>query len=180
MNISKLKSIGTMLVAAVVVLVLAGQVSAGNGGSAANKLEGAWIAKVQGAPLQWSYVLSPNASGRVASLHGSIDLGGASPIAADSSSPLIGEVVMTGPNSGKFTSLWYGISKTPVPHIVYIGMNNGVILFVDPYNVVGTSNIVFYLPTADADGDGIPDPDAVPIAPPTTLQTIDTRLSLPR
>ena len=98
---------------------------------------------------------------------------------ADTSSPLIGEVVMTGPNSGKFTSLWYGINQTPVPHIVYIGMNNGEILFLDPGHVMGTSNIVFYLPSADADGDGIPDPDAVPLAPAITLHTIDTRLSLP-
>jgi hypothetical protein len=179
MNINGFKTVGTTLVAAAAVLFFAGQASAANVGSAANKLEGAWIAKVQEVPLQWSYVLAPDASGRAAALHGSIDVGGASPIAADDSSPLIGEVVMTGPSSGKFTSLWYGVSNTPGPHVVYIGMNNGTILFLDPGHVLGTSNIVFYLPSADADNDGIPDPDAVPLAPPITLHTIDTRLSLP-
>ena len=180
MNISRSKGVGTTLTLAAAVFVLSAQVSVANDGSAANKLEGAWIAKVEGAPLQWSYVLSPNASGRVASIHGSIDVGIAGPIHADNSSPLIGEVVMTGPNSGKFTSLWYGISNTPAPHIVYIGMNNGEVLFLDPGHVRGKSNIVFYLPSADADGDGIPDPDAVPLAPPFTVNTDDTRLSLPQ
>jgi hypothetical protein len=182
MNIRKSKLVGTTLVAAAAVFVLTAQSSIAAGGSAANKLEGAWIAKVQGAgaPVQWSYVLSPDASGRSASIHGSIDVGGVSPLPADRSSPLIGEVVMTGPNTGKFTSMWYGISETPAPHIVYIGMNNGDIVFVDPAHVIGTSNIVFYLPSADANGDGIPDSNAVPLAPPTTLETIDTRLPPPQ
>lgn len=180
MNISNAKAIGTMLAAAAALFVLTGEAGLANGGAASVKLQGAWIAKVQEAPLQWSYVLSPEPSGRVASIHGSIDIGGASPIEADHTTPLIGEVALTGPDSGKFTSLWYGISDTPTRHIVYIGMNSGDIAFVDPGHVMGTSNIVFYLPSADADGDGIPDQDAVPLAPPTTLHTLDTRLSLPR
>ena len=180
MNISKAKVIGTTLAAAAAVFVPTGEAGLANGGPASNKLQGAWIAKVQEAPLQWSYVLSSDASGRTASIHGSIDIGGVSPVSADRSTPLIGEVVLTGPDSGKFTSLWYGISDTPTPHVAYIGMNNGDISFVDPAHVMGTSNIVFYLPSADADGDGIPDQDAVPLAPPTTLHTLDTRLSLAR
>ena len=85
---------------------------------------------------------------------------------------------MTGPASAKFTSLWYGITQTPTPHVVYIGMNNGTIDFVDPTHAKGTSNIVFYLPSADADGDGIPDADAEPLAEAITLHTVDTRLTL--
>ena len=180
MRIRKSKLVGTTLVAAAAVFVVPGPSSLAAGNSAANKLEGAWIAKVEGTPLQWSYVLSPDASGRSASIHGSIEVGGASPVGADHSSPLIGEAVMTGPNTAKFTSLWYGISETPAPHVVYIGMNNGDVVFVDPRHVMGTSNLVFYDPSADADGDGIPDPGAVPLAPPTTVETIDTRLPPPQ
>jgi hypothetical protein len=59
-------------------------------------------------------------------------------------------------------------------------MNNGEVVFLDPSHVAGTSNIVFYDPSADADGDGIPDPKAVPLAGPTTVETIDTRLPPPQ
>ena len=45
-----------------------GIASTGGGGSA-YKLEGAWIAKVDGSTGQWSYVLSPDSSGRRASGH---------------------------------------------------------------------------------------------------------------
>jgi hypothetical protein len=101
----------------------------------ANKLEGAWVSKVQEAPLQWSFVLVPDASGRRASLHGSIDVGLLTFGPDVTTTPLIGELVMTGPATAKFTSVWYGRMPAAGPlnaSIVYIGMNQGEVRFTGP------------------------------------------------
>ncbi len=154
-----------------------------NDNKGAVKLEGAWIAKVQGAPAQWSYVVSPDSSGRRAAFHGSIDVGFLTPFGDDSTSPFIGEVVMTGHDTARFNSVWYGLKKTPsgpivTTQVVYIGMNSGEIKYVGQGEAVGTSNLAFYLPGADADGDGFPDPGQMPVAS-RTVTTIDTRLPAP-
>jgi len=176
---SRPRVVGTVLAAAAAVLFAAAPAVAVNDGSGAFKLEGAWIAKVPGAPFQWSYVLSPDASGRRASLHGSVDIGFVSPIPADQGTPLIGEGVMTGRDTAKFNSMWYGISNSPAPHVAYIGVSIGEIMFVDQGKVVVTHHFYFYLPSADADGDGIPDPGAVPVIPPVVVVSIDTRVPSP-
>ena len=127
---------------------------------AAAKLEGAWIAKVvevEGQPIappgQWTYVLSPDPSGRRAAGHGTIDVGLYTPPLdqmADEVSPLLIDLVMTGPNSGTFNSVWYGIKKgvTSVgttAEIIYIGVNHGEINLVEPGRSENTHNIEFYL-----------------------------------
>src|SRR5512146_1482783 len=56
-------------------LVASGAALADKVGSGAFKLEGAWIARVVGTNGQWSYVVSPDNSGRHATAHGSIDVG---------------------------------------------------------------------------------------------------------
>ena len=38
------------------------------------KLEGAWVAKVVGMPLQWTYTLSPDPSGRRAAMYGTVQV----------------------------------------------------------------------------------------------------------
>jgi hypothetical protein len=76
------------------------------------KLEGAWVAKVVGIPAQWSYVLVPDSSGRYAALEGSLDIGfSLGPLfpPSDKTSLLMANLVMTGPKTGKFNSVWYGI-----------------------------------------------------------------------
>ena len=86
-----------------------------SGQTGAVKLEGAWIAKVTAMdgvppstplPFQWSYVLAPSPSGRSASIHGSVDVAFPESIASDSHSPIIGEMVQTGPNTVVYTSIW--------------------------------------------------------------------------
>jgi hypothetical protein len=121
MLISKLKIFTIALAAAAVGLLAVTQVGAANNGVGAVKLEGAWVAKVQGAPAQWSYVLSPDASGRRAAFHGSIDVGLGGGIPHDRESPLLGEMVMTGPDTAKVVGVWYGISNTL--GVVYIGVS---------------------------------------------------------
>jgi len=182
MTNTKRKLIVAALVASAVGALPAAQAAAAGPDLGANKLEGAWVSKVQEVPLQWSFVLVPDASGRRASLHGSIDVGLAGFGSSVTTTPLLGELVMSGPASAKFTSVWYGrvpaagqISAT----IVYIGMNRGEVKFTGPGKGVSTNHIAYYHPSSDADGDGYPDAGATPIAGPLEFTSIDTRLPSP-
>ncbi len=159
----------------------ASQLSAAGASWGANKLEGAWVARVVGVPMQWSYVLIPGASERQASMHGSIDVGLSTFPGAVGNSPLIGEVVMTGPRTAKFRSVWYVLGPGGgglTASILAIGTNNGEIAFEGPGKASGTHHLAFYPPSSDADGDGYPDPGAVPIPLPlpAELYSSDTRL----
>jgi len=46
--------------------------------------------------------------------------------------------------------------------LVYIGVNQGTLNFVSPDKIEGTHTIEYYALSADGDGDGLPDPGAVP------------------
>jgi len=201
MGISTFKVIATATVAVAASLLLVTPVDAGKKvataknvmvqAPAAAKLEGAWIAKVVGAegipqapPGMWTYVLAPEPSGRHAAGHGSIDIGfyvpGVSDL-ADETSPLLIDIVMTGPDTGQFNSVWYGLKKGPTSvgttgEIVYIGVNHGTMKFVAPGKSEGTHNIEFFWPESDTDNDGLPDPGATPIAPATVVYSVDSRL----
>lgn len=148
------------------------------------KLEpGVWVAKVRGTPAQWSYVVSADPSGRHAAAYGTVDVGFYSALdtMVDETSPLLIDVVMTGPDTATFNSVWYGIRKVPGPivsaEIVYIGVNRGILKFVAPGKAEGTHTISYYWADTDGDGDGFPDPGSEPIQPePTVVQTLDTRL----
>jgi hypothetical protein len=150
------------------------------------KLEGAWVAKVVGIPAQWSYVLVPDSSGRYAALEGSLDIGfSLGPLfpPSDKTSLLMANLVMTGPKTGKFNSVWYGIRSLPSPspvagEVLWIGTSTGTFTVVAPGKIEALHNFAFYAPSADGDGDGFPDPDAVPVYM-TQLSTVDTRLPLP-
>jgi hypothetical protein len=153
------------LVAGAVIGLPSAQAAAAEARMGANKLEGAWVSKVQEAPLQWSFVLVPDASGRRASLHGSIDVGLQNFGPGVTTTPLIGELVMTGPASARFLSVWYGRMDSPGPlnaSIVYIGVNRGEIKFTGPGKGLTTHQITYYWPLSDADGDGYPDAGATP------------------
>lgn len=136
-----------------------------------SKLEGAWIAKVPGMPLQWSYTLAPDPSGRTAAMYGSIQVHIPPAIAPpdypfadmEYNSDMVGQLVMTGPNEGKFTAVWYGMKKGfPFNEIVYIGVNSGHVKFAGPGKSEVTHALAFYAPGTDADGDGLPDPGQAP------------------
>ncbi len=150
------------------------------------KLEGAWIGKVPGYPIMWSYAVSPDPSGRTASMSGSVQVPlqpsllkpGVFPD-LEYISPMVGSVRMTGPNTFEATAVWYGMKKGfPFNQVVFIGLNNAQAVFLDSGQMIMTNNLAFYDPTADADGDGLPDPGATPALalPPAT--TVETRLPL--
>ena len=172
---------------AVVVAALVLLTGAPAAGQGAAKLEGTWVARVvefDGAaspwPFQWSYVLTPDNSGRAAAIYGNVDIGfpPTPPLVADAHSPLLGRAVTTGPGTHAFDSYWYGIKKDVLPGldgVLYIGRAWGEGRVVAAGKVETTHHFEIYLPAADADGDGLPDPGAVPVKTFTVL-TIDTRV----
>lgn len=187
MTLHRLKIAMAAMVAVSVCLLLAAPAAMADKGSGAYKLEGTWIAKVVGVPAQWSYVLVPGPSGRRASVAGSIDAGfsiGGLFGPSDRVSMLMANLVMTGPDRGVFNSVWYGLKELPETspvseEVVWIGTSQGTFTFIAPGKISAVHNFAFYWPSADADGDGLPDSDAMP-AYETQLLTVDTRLMPPR
>ena len=150
------------------------------------KLEGAWVAKVPGTPIMWNYALSPDPSGRSAAMFGEIQVPIGPSIIVPGLFPdleyystMVGEIKMTGPDTCEFSSVWYGMKKGfPFNQVVFIGMNNGQARFIEPGRALGTNHLAFYAPSADADGDGLPDPGQAPVLclPPSV--SIGTRLPM--
>ena len=134
----------------VVGLLLAGPAIAGPPASNALKLGGAWVASIVGTPAQWSYTVAPDPSGRRGTGYGTINVGLYVPglsEQADVVSPFVLDLVMSGRNTVKFNSVWYGLRKLPpgtavtTTEVVYIGINWGELTFVAPGRAEGTHNI---------------------------------------
>ena len=162
------------------------------------KLEGAWVAKMPGTPFQWNYVLTPTEpDGQRATLWGTFTIpipgfvyGLPTQYQPEELSVISGEVVMTGRNEAKGTVIWWGLKNTvpgdpayPFKQVVHIGVNSFTISFTAPGKAQVTHHMKFYAPSADANGDGLPDPGQKPVfpVPPTTsidVTSIDTCTSL--
>jgi len=159
------------------------------------KLEGAWVARVIGFPGLWSYVISSDPSGRTASGHGSVEVEfDANAVCnmyefpvefepSDFGSPLLISIVKTGPTTGSYYSIFYGLRNLVPPspiktEIVSIGVATGELEFVAPGKMHGTHYFALYKPEADADGDGFPDEGVMPDCM-FPLTTVDTRLPTP-
>lgn len=181
----KSRLILTALAAASALLVGVSNAAA-DGVPGAQKLEGAWIAKVPGTEAQWSYVIAADPSGRRAVGHGSVEVGFsveaiAGPI--DRGSPLLITYEMTGPETGVFSSIWYDIRDLAAPsaytaEVVLIGVSKGTFVSVAPNKNVVQHNFEFCLPAQDGDGDGLPDAGQSPVYS-MQVTSIDTRLPSP-
>jgi hypothetical protein len=158
------------------------QAARSDNGPQSCKVEGSWVGKVTGTPVTWSYALMPDPSGRTAAMAGSVQVPlGPSVVVPglfpdlDYYSPMVGQVRMTGPDTMEGTALGYGMKKGfPFNQIVCIWVNNVQSRFVETGKIVATNHLAFYAPSADADGDGIPDPNAVPalcLPPSISLET---------
>jgi len=186
---------GAVLGTISVCLLLASPMAMADKAAGAHKLEGAWVAKVQGPlPGQWSYVLAPDASGRRAAGHGSVDLGfnpdyvfGCEFGEMDyADSPILISLEMTGPDTAIGYSVWYAI-KTLSPgaaEIVFIGEVRSDITFIAPGKSQSLHYFYFYSEDKDVDPkDGFPDvgaePDCSWVARGIVIPTIDTRLPAP-
>jgi hypothetical protein len=162
-------------------------------GPQAFKLEGAWIAKVVGTPAQWSYVISADPSGRRAAGHGSIDVGfneglfGCSLTPPDSTSPILINVVMTGPDTAAGYSIWYGLRKVVGPFeavVVYLGVVRSELKFVAPDQIEAKHYFAYYVPGENGfeptDYNPFPGDDATPVCGSSEpVYTVDTRVPAP-
>jgi len=159
-------------------------------GKGVYKLNGAWVAKVNGMPGQWSYVISADPSGKSASGHGSVDVG-FNPNAicgplfepTDSESPILVNMIMTGSDTVSYYAIWYGLKDLDPTglvsnEIVLIGVVTGELKFVAPGKSHGSHNFALYDPTADADGDGFPDEGSTAQCM-FPMTTVDTRMPMP-
>lgn len=157
------------------------------------KLEGTWVAKLPGTPCQWNYVITPTeSSGRSASLWGTftIPIPGAlvglpAQYQTDDLSVFSGEIILTGRNEARGTATWWGLQKTvpgdpgyPFKQVVYIGVGSFTVSFPAPGKSLVTHQMKFYAPTADADGDGLPDPGQQPVFVAPEITSTDTCTSL--
>ena len=147
------------------------------------KLEGSWVAMDQIG--EWMYSFSPSdPGGREAAFQGTIHvvdptLGGLIPD-AQYVTGFIGHAVVTGPEEAVFTTLQYVMKQAgPVPEKVAIIIGSGTAKQIAPNRVEANHRLALYLPSQDADGDGLPDMGQEPLicVPHTSM---DTRLPLLR
>jgi hypothetical protein len=188
MFFSRRKLIMAAVAVAAAAIVLATQIGASNTGQGAFKLEGAWVARVtsmNGQPFpavaQWSYVFCPDASGRSAAIHGSIDVsfGPSQPSNIGFNTPLIGEIIQTGPDTAAFNAYWYNVRQGgpgQLNQVVSIGRVWGEARLVSEDKAEVSDHFEIYLPSADADGDGFPEGSPVQSF---IVTTIDTRIPPP-
>ena len=168
------------------ILVLCTQVGAFGNNSRSYKLEGAWIARVTSLsfmldisplPFQWSYIIAPNPSGRTAALHGTVDVSFPhNPLLppSDYHSPLIAEIVMTGPDTAEFDSYWHYIAiGDPFDEVTKIGRSHGEIRFLSPRKLEVTHHFEIYSPGPDFDEDPF---SLGALLFEFTATTVDTRL----
>lgn len=178
-----------VLTSASVCLLLASPMAMADKGAGAEKLEGAWVAKVIGAPGQWSYVAIPDSSGRRASGHGSVDIGfdpndlGCALELGDRESPILVSMEMTSPETASAYSIWYALkdSESGATQIAFIGEVRSEFEFLAPGTRRGTHYFAFYLPGQDVEPeDGLPDQGETPTCSfAFPIYTLDTRLPAP-
>jgi hypothetical protein len=178
-----LKILATSFAVVAAACMLTAPATAGDVVTGAGKIEpGVWIARVVEAPGQWSYVVTSDPSGRRGAAYGTVDVGlytaGLDDL-TDRTSPLLIDLVVSKRGVVQFNSVWYGLKKVSngvtTAEIIYIGMNHGTITYVGPNKATGVHNIEYYLPTQDANHDGLPDPGQQPIGG-ATVHTTETRL----
>jgi hypothetical protein len=178
------KNIALTILAAVggILLILSQTAWTDQHGSSA-KLEGAWVARLPGTPFQWNYVMNPTEpSGQRATLWGSftIPIPGAlvglpTQYQTQDLSVISGEAVMTGRNEAKGKVIWWGLKDTVagIKQVVYIGVDSVTISFAAPGKAQVSHHMKFYDPSADADGDGLPDPGQQPVFPVPSGTSVD-------
>ena len=132
------------------------------------QLGGGWIGGGGGSVWNALYIpLDP--AGQKAALrvneisYGADTAGFLTAFGADALTEYVGEAQMISRNTWKWSMVCYGVKQGNPPEIRGIAVYTGTGTFtgVNSYDVNGSNAI--YLPTADADGDGLPDPGATPV-----------------
>ena len=83
---------------------------------------------------------------------------------ADTITEFVGQVAMIDNDTAQGTIAGYLLKQGVPPEVKGIWCFEGVLKFTGPnsYNAIGINK--FFLPSADANGDGLPDPGATPVA----------------
>ncbi len=98
---------------------------------------------------------------------------------ADTLSESTGEAEMTGRNTAKWTLVAYGQAQGNPPQIRAICVSAGTLQFTGPNSLGILYTLKVYAATADADGDGFPDPDTLPAVTIPGLTATAKRVPVP-
>jgi hypothetical protein len=151
------------------------QGTAHNQGQGHYKVGGGWVGRASvgdTALASWTATQAPlnpqatKAAVRVKFTSYGADLAGlAAAFGADSWSDLVGEDVMINGDTAQWTLVGYAQARGPNNdlQIGAIAVAFGTFQFVDPDHAVLNTTLTVYPASADADGDGMPDPGATPV-----------------
>jgi hypothetical protein len=182
----------TILAAAAATLLIISQAAWSDQDRNSAKLDGTWVARVPGMPAQWNYVLTPaESSGRRASVYGIFTVpipgflyGLPEEYEPEQPSAFWGYVALTGRNEAEGKAIWWG-TKSAVPgnpaypfkQVVHIGVDSFTVSFTAQGKTQVTHRMEFYDPSADADGDGLPDSGQAPVFSAPSIISLDTSLT---
>ena len=148
-----------------VIAAVAASIAWSNPSEGRIKLEGAWIGETAGGGVQRLLLTySPlDPSGQSAAFHNQMvwtpEALAGSGIQAVSDE--VGETVVTGNNTVKYTGYWYGLVGG---RITLIFEDNATATFDSPTQFTATHTISVYVSAiADLDKDGFPDPGSTPV-----------------
>ncbi|MBI3851066.1 MAG: hypothetical protein HY298_12435 [Verrucomicrobia bacterium] len=146
------------------------------------QLGGSWIGK--GAGSVWTAVhapLDPEAQTMAGHVnfqsYGPDTAGLIAAFGGDRMSEFVGETKMINRDTAKWTLVGYVQAGQNPPQIVAIIIGHGTWKYTDRDHAVLNYTIDTYPAAADADGDGMPDPGAIPVV--TTPGVIDTAQRVP-
>jgi hypothetical protein len=147
------------------------QTSASNQSQMQYKLGGGWVGHAPGL-WTWTALQTPinlaatEAVLRVNFTSYGADLAGlVAAFGADSLSDLVGQEVMINRDTARWTLVGYALATGPNNELQIraIVVAFGTLQFIDPNHDVIHATITVYPASADTDGDGMPDPGAVPV-----------------
>jgi len=146
------------------------------------QLGGGWIGN-NGAGNIWNALQIPlDPAGRTAAtrihlpIYNTDFAGLLAALGADTISDAVGEVKMVGRNTANYRTVFYLHAQGNPPTLSAIAVNAGTVTYTGPDNFEVAYTIDVYLPGADADADGLPDPGSVPII---SIPGLDTAKRVP-
>jgi hypothetical protein len=149
----------------------------------AYKLEGAWTQSTVGA--LGSVTLAPSdpsgreATGRISWPTSGPAIGELQALyGADASPDWIGEVRMISRNTAKYTTVGYWVKSGVPDEIKVILIGTGTLTFTGPDSAVSQGTFSGYLPSTDANGDGLPDSLENPEFGPLPGDSVFTRIPM--